>query len=97
MTTPMMRCGHAANATHVTPAGSQPSCVICTGITQLDDGRDPALVIDDDPPDLNERTAVCLDRSGGHKPVVSSPSLAFFRHRPDHDTDEYYCGHAGWD
>jgi hypothetical protein len=27
----------------------------------------------------------------------SSFDLAFFKHRPDRDTDAYYCGCFGWD
>lgn len=44
MTTPMMKCGHAANAT----CEGKPCCVICGEHT-----------VDDNPPSLEGRTAKC--------------------------------------
>lgn len=93
MSAPMMKCGHAANATRE----GQPVCVICFGIVP---GAD---VVDDSPPDLTGRFAICSyvrDASLGHSgkyagrkdPVPSSPKLAFFQHHPDREFDEYYCG-----
>lgn len=29
--------------------------------------------------------------------VDSSVDLPFFKYRPDHNTDQYYCGCWGWD
>lgn len=102
--TPMMKCGHAANAT----SNGKPSCVICHGIS---DGKN--LIIDDTPPDLAGRTARCSfygsTPSGWNHggpcergarclcEVPSSPALAFFESRPCADHDRYYCGCWGWD
>lgn len=84
--TPMMECGHAANA--ALPNGD-PACAICMGM-------DPkATQVMKDKPDLSGREAECLSC---HKNVVkSSPDLPFFEHRPDKETDGYYCGCMGWD
>ncbi len=84
MTTPMMECGHAANATRA----GDPVCAICFGITA--DAENIAAA-----PDLEGRTAVCS--YAGHKPVPSSTSLAFFAHDPSKTFDLYYCGCWGWD
>lgn len=45
-------------------------------------------------PNLEGRTAVCSYES--HKPIASSPTLAFFKYRVNKDKDEYYCGCYGW-
>ena len=82
----MMECGHAANA--VNGAG-EPSCAICALI------RPGASVVAKTPPDLTGRTARCGCRCGSKQP--SSPKLAFFEHRPNEQTDLYYCGCMGWD
>ena len=47
------------------------------------------------PPDLAGRTARCAYSCGHTQP--SSLRLAFFRHLPERDTDQYYCGCFGWD
>ena len=88
--TPMMKCGHAANATTKDGEGnSVPCCVICTGI-------DPgAMEIDGSPPSLEGRTARCPYRDcPSERP--SSPDLAFFEMKSDKDHDVYYCGCRGW-
>jgi hypothetical protein len=46
--TPMMKCGHAANARHKIEGGWEPSCVICL-----------CYEIDDAPPELETRRARC--------------------------------------
>lgn len=85
MTTPMMMCGHAANATK----GDQPVCVICCGLRHGWDVVDPNHAM------LEGRTARCY--CGSTAP--SSPTLAFFEHLPDGATgmDRFYCGCRGWD
>jgi hypothetical protein len=85
MTTPMMQCGHAANATY---DGDKPCCAICIG---LEPG---AKIVAANPPDLTGRFAECA--YGHHGQVASSSELAFFKHEPDKETDRYYCGCRGW-
>ena len=80
---PMMSCGHAANAT----SQGKPCCAICIGL------HPGARVIAHNVPSLAGRIATC----GGHSPVSSNTNLAFFKHCPNQETDDYYCGHAGWD
>lgn len=82
---PMMKCGHAANATD---KNGKPRCVICFGITP---GADE---VDGDHPSLDGREAKCFD-CNRHKP--SSLKLAFFEHRPGKREDAFYCGCLGWD
>ena len=80
---PMMVCGHAANAT----TEGKPCCAICIGL------RPGSTTIAKEAISLKDRTATC----GGHNPKPSNTNLAFFFHRPDKETDEYYCGCHGWD
>ena len=87
--TPMMQCGHAANATYQDNGEVKPCCAICIG---LEPG---AKVVATNPPDLTGRFATCA--YGDHKRVPSSSGLAFFKHQPDQKTDRYYCGCRGWD
>lgn len=82
--TPMMKCGHAANAVN----GDKPVCVICF-MTEGDKATQIA-----DAPDLTGRKAFC---SYGGAETQSSTELPFFEHRPDKDSDRYYCGCHGWD
>jgi len=83
----MMKCGHAANATN---GDGKPVCVICMG---LGVGADQ---IDENPPDLTNRIAVCsYGRNHGKQP--SNTNLAFFEYCPAKEFDEYYCGCRGWD
>ncbi len=98
MTSPMMKCGHAANAKDSNTGA--PVCVICLGI--MAGARD----VDDSPPDLTGRMATCRECTGGggkykHKgdgcPQPSSPRLAFFSVHMDKPVDEYYCGCWGFD
>ena len=107
--TPMMKCGHAANAKRKIEGEWEPSCVIC-GCAEIDDA----------PPDMAERKARCSyygkhsangrfrstnesnygDRTPGAICSCEEPSssnLPFFRHHPDKDHDEFYCGCQGWD
>ena len=81
---PLMKCGHAANAT----MEGGPVCVICYGISP---GAD---VADESPLDLTGRKATCPYCSAV---VDSSRSLAFFEHRPNAETDSFYSGCRGWD
>ena len=106
MTTPMMKCGHAANATNT--ATGKPSCAICAGLTP------DALIVDDAPPDLTGRAARCWhygQRAPGKcesnygtrlgqvclAEQPSSPGLPFFEARPGEPHDRFYCGCWGWD
>jgi hypothetical protein len=94
--TPMMECGHAANATKEND--KLPCCAICwpdpKSITKVKDGQEP---------DLTGRMARCTYAPKGgprHKcagEVPSKKSLAFFGHNPNAETDSFYCGCWGWD
>lgn len=105
-TPPMMKCGHAANAT----CDGKPSCAICAGLTP------DALIVDASPPDLTLRAARChyyghrargfgkCESNYGTKPNQpcdaqrpSSPGLPFFESRPSEEFDRFYCGCHGWD
>lgn len=80
----MMRCGHAANATH----NGKPVCAICFGITP------DAEIIADTAPDLTGRKARCT--YCGHE-TDSRENLPFFEYRPNAEYDSFYCGCGGWD
>ncbi len=84
MSTPMMKCGHAANA----KSNGKPSCVICVGI------HTGAMEVDPAPTQLVERVAECAYCS---KQAPSSLDLPFFEHRPERADDKYYCGCRGWE
>lgn len=86
MDTPMMRCGHAANAT----ADGKPVCVVCLGLTP------DAEIVNDSPPLLDGRMAECVYTDCRHM-APSSPNLPLFEHRPRMRMDLYYCGCKGWD
>jgi hypothetical protein len=85
MSAPIMKCGCAATGDISSNGG--PALVGC--------GLHQCTEVATDPPKLEGRTALCSYGSHGERP--SSPGLAFFRHRPDRDHDEYYCGCYGWD
>ena len=81
MKNPMMKCGHAANAT----SDGKPCCAICSPSNGWDVVDNNAIV--------EGREAKC----GSCKNIkASSPNLAFFEHRPDKPLDSYYCGCRGW-
>lgn len=89
--TPMMACGHAANAVRTDVTPHLPACVICDCTT-----------VAAAPPDLTGRTARCSYRTRRNgqpctSEVPSQPGLAFFAHHPDRPHDEFYCGCWGWD
>jgi hypothetical protein len=79
----MMKCGHAANATHK----DQPCCAICIGINE---GWNEIA----DDPDLTDRHAKC-SICGQVKHSIEN--LAFFEYRPNEEFDLFYCGCRGWD
>jgi hypothetical protein len=85
MDTKMMKCGHAANGVTLK---DEPVCVICAP-------REEAYRVDE-PPVLNGREAHCSYVTCNSR-QPSSTNLAFFKHHPDKDHDEYYCGCLGWD
>lgn len=80
--TPMMACGHAANA----ESEGAPCCVIC--VPDPDAYRVVAA------PPLAERTARCPSCG---VVVPSHTGLAFFSYRAGHEHDSFYCGCGGWD
>ena len=93
MSKPMMKCGHAANAT----SHGSPVCAICAGLT-----LDAEIIVDT--PDLTGRQARC----GCGRLVSSSVDLAFFEYlgpgsgsavktRGPQQYDRFYCGCRGWD
>ena len=88
---PMMKCGHAANAS----SEGQPVCAICWG-------KPEAKEVDESPPSLEGRTAKCSysrrrDGSPCTSEKPSDPSLPFFSHEKDKEHDRFYCGCWGWD
>jgi len=85
MNTPMMKCGHAANAT---TGGGLPCCAICIGLTP------GAYIVDSETVNLEGRLAQC-----GYcgKKKESNTNLAFFEYRPNEAYDKYYCGCKGWE
>jgi hypothetical protein len=69
MNTPMMKCGHAANASIRTPEGDKPCCAICNG---------PEAFTIDAPPSLDGRKSKCAQCG---KIVDSKVDLPFFEYR----------------
>lgn len=78
-------CGCTANAVRTGPY-EKPARPVCS-IHGCDE-------IDPNPPSLAGRVMRC-SYGGAEKP--SDPEAAFFRHHPERDADEYYCGCYGWD
>lgn len=88
--TPMMKCGHSANAVD---GNQNPCCVICFGHPNSWDKE-----IDDNPPDFTGRVAKCAYWRGGcGSTAPSNAGLAFFQAGNGVNPDEYYCGCHGWD
>jgi len=90
---PMMKCGHVANAV---TADNQPGCVFCncTEISKQEidlTGRKARCAYYGKIVKLQGRTSCCKSES------KSSTSLPFFKHKPENQYDEYYCGCQGWD
>ncbi len=80
--TPMMACGHAANAT----SRGEPCCVICHG-----DPKSQQIVNE---PNLVDRLAKC---SYGDTIVKSSVNLAFFKYKgPDSNPSKNMCKHCDY-
>lgn len=87
--TPMMKCGHSANAVD---SNNNPICAICFGISE------GATVISTETISLSGRKARCIyygTLCDGE--TDSRLTLAFFFHRKGEEYDEYYCGCQGWD
>jgi hypothetical protein len=84
MNTPMMKCGHAANAHR---ADGTQCCAICIGL-------DAGATIIMETPILEGRMAKC-DSCKNEEP--SDTSLAFFEYRPNEAYDKYYCGCEGYE
>lgn len=95
----MMKCGCSSNGAVLTSVGVEkidplPICIThqCTEPMESE-------------PDLTGRKARCSYfgkrsiRSGKkcESEVDSSTKLAFFKHCPQKDHDEFYCGCFGWD
>ena len=107
MNTPMMKCGHAANATTVRDGKTIPCCIICA--------PDKGAYITTDSINLTDRKARCgyygkhrrngsCDYGGTDQPdricrceTESSSKLPFFEYRPTQPFDMFYCGCHGWD
>lgn len=94
MSKPMMKCGHAANATR--GVDNTPCCVICA--------PKPEAYEIVSSPDLTGRQSKCSykhdhTKKRGNYPHItpSSQDLPFFAHHPDKEFDEHYCGCMGWD
>jgi hypothetical protein len=80
----MMKCGHASNSTTI---DGKYICMICHGINH---GADE---VDENPPNLTGRQAVCCCCPAI---VDSNISLPFFESRPDSIYDSFFCGCQGW-
>ena len=107
MSIPMMKCGHAANATTKRDGKDIQCCVICSGIR---DGWDEIEL----ETNLNGRRARCsyyqkhcrrgsCDYGGTSQAdgicrcdTSSSTGLPFFELKPNAPFDEFYCGCHGW-
>ena len=86
MNTPMMKCGHAANAMVKTHDGEKPCCAICTG--------PEAFIVDDAPPSLDGRKSKCAQCG---KIVDSRTDLPFFEYRgPGSDRATKQCKCCGY-
>jgi len=89
----IMSCGCASNALRIVGDERIPACVI----------HDDAVVVKkvESPTDgLEGRQAKCTynNKYGKCTSITeSSWLLPFFKHRPDKEYDEYYCGCYGWD
>jgi hypothetical protein len=83
MSATMMKCGCAANGI----CNGKPVCAVHYGMT-------PDAEIEVAAPDLVGRMAECTYCD---TKVPSKVTLAFFAHRPEKETDLYYCGCYGWD
>jgi hypothetical protein len=89
----LMKCGHTAQGRE--SKTGKPVCVICFP-------KPEASMPEENIPNLEGRMAECCYARGRdgkpcRKKVPSSFDLAFFEHRPDQETDLYYCGCWGWD
>ena len=84
MTKYLMACGCVAQG--VITGTDKPVCAIhdCLEVVRECEGNEG----------LEGRKAVC---SYGDNTVDSRWNLPFFMHRPNMETDEYYCGCWGWD
>lgn len=86
----LMKCGHTATGTYTDKNGNeQPCCVSCSGIVA------GANEVAEQEPDLTGRIAKCNYGCGSQS--ASSLRLPFFEHKPNLETDRYYCGCYGWD
>lgn len=85
MDKPMMACGHAANA-------RRGDGTLCCALCQTEKST---IIVDT--PDLASRRARCSYHSTCKAESPSATNLPFFRYRPEHAYDEYYCGCYGWD
>lgn len=79
---PVMTCGHTANAVHkIKGGGEEPACVICC-----------CCEVDESPPDLTGRVAVCPD-CRTERP--SDYGLPFFQYRGPGAMD-HKCRNCGF-
>lgn len=106
MAKPMMKCGHAANAT----SDGKPVCAICAPVNGWNE-------IDYSPDSLEGRLARCTyygypSHGRDFGPIyggcncekgkvckcetASDSELPFFEHRPGADFDSFFCGCKGW-
>lgn len=109
----MLKCGCAAHAYRIEKDGTHtPSCIIhdCTEQVEapnLEGRMARCTYYGKDMKWWKERWKMgCSDCQKTHGAGTenrcqcerpSSVSLAFFRHKPDSQYDEYFCGCAGWD
>src|SRR5437016_4205034 len=84
--TPMMECGHAANAITKKDGKDIPCCAICIEMR-------PSATKVVPTPDLTGRQAKC---PYCNTLVASSVELPFFEYRKTKQFDSYYDGCRGW-
>ena len=81
----LMKCGHSAQG--INSGTGKPVCLICM-----------CEEVAESKPDLTGRKARCSYYGTNCKGEVTSRyNLAFFKHKPNSEFDEYYCGCFGWD
>jgi len=101
----LMKCGHTAQGT---TGEGKPTCVICSGIipgAEIVDESGPDLegrrarcgYYGKTPTGGTHSSRTCRRGEPCMCEVESSLKLPFFKHKPDSDYDEYYCGCWGWD
>lgn len=107
MTMPMMKCGHTAQGHQINKDGKIPYCLICDCIEQAEipnlAGRTARCsYFGKAKPNRRFANDECNYGCRGNRVCdcgeqPSEIDLPFFKHHPDKERDEFYCGCFGWD